>query len=144
MEARFTVISGPFRGQTFEIPRGRFIIGREPDSQLSLDSSFVSRHHCVLLMDDYTVRIRDLGSKNGTYVNRDLAPTGERILAHGDTVRVGDMVIRIELESGTASASLETQDVGPETIDHPGHSPEKTKVDQPTSAKASQKAARDS
>jgi len=143
MEARFTVISGPFRGQTFEIPRGRFIIGREPDSQLSLDSSFVSRHHCVLLMDDYTVRIRDLGSKNGTYVNRDLAPTGERILAHGDTVRVGDMVIRIELESGTASASLETQNVGPETIDHPGHSPEKPKVDQPTSTDASQKAARE-
>jgi hypothetical protein len=55
-------------------------------------------------------------------------------------------VIRIELESGTAStsaASLETQDVGPETIDHPGHSPESPKVDQPTSAEAPQ-AARES
>jgi len=140
MEARFTVISGPFRGQTFEIPRGRFIIGREPDSQLSLDSSFVSRHHCVLLMDDYTVRIRDLGSKNGTYVNRDQTRLGERILVHGDTVRVGDMVIRIELEAGTASASHETQDVGPETIDHAGRSPEKPKVDQPTSAEPPQTA----
>jgi hypothetical protein len=51
--------------------------------------------------------------------------------------------IRVALESGTASASLETQDVGPETIDHPGHSPEKPKVDQTTSADASQKAARE-
>jgi pSer/pThr/pTyr-binding forkhead associated (FHA) protein len=97
MEARFTVISGPFCGQTFQVPRGKFIIGREPDCQLSLDSSFVSRHHCVLLMDDYTVRIRDLGSKNGTYVNRDLAKTGEHILANGDTVRVADLVFRVEV-----------------------------------------------
>jgi predicted component of type VI protein secretion system len=97
----------------------------------------------VLLLDDYTLRIRDLASKNGTFVNRDQTRLGERILVHGDTVRVGDMVIRIELESDTASASLETQDVGPETIDHPGHSPEKPKVDQPTSTEASQKADRD-
>jgi len=144
MQASFTIISGPFRGQTFQVPRGKFILGRETDCHLVLDSNSVSRHHCVLLMDDYTLRIRDLASKNGTFVNRDQARIGERILAHADTVCVGDMVIRIELESGTASASLETQDVGPETIDHPGHSPEKTKVDQPTSAKASQKAARDS
>jgi pSer/pThr/pTyr-binding forkhead associated (FHA) protein len=106
MEARFTVISGPFRGQTFEIPRGKFIIGRESDCQLFLDSNFVSRHHCVLLMDDYTLRIRDLGSKNGTYVNRDLAPTGERILAQGDTIRVADLVIRIEISPVPSSSQV--------------------------------------
>jgi pSer/pThr/pTyr-binding forkhead associated (FHA) protein len=97
----------------------------------------------VLLLDDYTLRIRDLASKNGTFVNRDQTRLGERILVHGDTVRVADLVLRIELESGTASASLETRDVGPETIDYPGHSPENSKVDQPTSADASQKAARE-
>ena len=124
MEARFTVISGPFRGQTFQVPRGKFILGRETDCHLVLDSNSVSRHHCVLLLDDYTLRIRDLASKNGTFVNRDQTRVGERILVHGDTVRVGDMVIRVELESGSAAASLETQDVGPETIDQPGHSRE--------------------
>jgi pSer/pThr/pTyr-binding forkhead associated (FHA) protein len=146
MEARFTVLSGPFRGQTFPIPRGKFILGREHDCQLVLDTNSVSRHHCVLLMDDYTLRIRDLASKNGTFVNRDLTRIGERVLAHGDRVRLGDLVIRVELESSAASpsaASLETKDVGPETIDHPGHSLEKPKVDQPTSADASQKAARE-
>jgi pSer/pThr/pTyr-binding forkhead associated (FHA) protein len=145
MEARFIVISGPFRGQTFQVPRGKFILGRETDCHLVLDSNSVSRHHCVQLLDDYTLRIRDLASKNGTFVNRDQTRLGERILVHGDTVRVGDMVIRIDLESGTASAtaaSLETQDVDPETIDRAGHSPEKPKVDQPTSTEAPQ-AARD-
>ncbi len=143
MEARFTVISGPFRGQTFQVPRGKFILGRETDCHLVLDSNSVSRHHCVLLLDDYTLRIRDLASKNGTFVNRDQTRVGERILVHGDTVRVGDMVIRVELESGSAAASLETQDVGPETIDQPGHSPENRKVDQPTSAEGPQTAPED-
>src|SRR5271156_7199430 len=126
MAAHFTVLSGPFRGQTFPIPRGKFILGREHDCHLVLDTNSVSRHHCVLLMDDYTLRIRDLASKNGTFVNRDLTRIGERVLAHGDRVRLGDLVIRIDLESvgvSTPAASLETKDVGPETIDHAGCSP---------------------
>jgi pSer/pThr/pTyr-binding forkhead associated (FHA) protein len=139
MQASFTVISGPHRGQTFQIPRGKFIIGRETDCRLVLGSNAVGRHHCVLLLDDYTLRIRDLASKNGTFVNRDQTRTGERILVSGDTIRVADLVIRIDLEAGTAStpaASVETQDVGPETIDHAGHSPEKTQVDPTKSAEA--------
>ncbi|HEV3303717.1 MAG TPA: FHA domain-containing protein [Planctomycetaceae bacterium] len=134
---------GRIAGRRFKFRAANFIIGRETDCHLVLDSNSVSRHDCVLLLDEYTLRIRDLANKNGTFVNRDQTRTGERILVHGDTVRVGDLVVRIELESGTASASLETQDVGPETIDHPGHSPEKPEVDQPTSADASQKAAKD-
>lgn len=147
MEANFTVLSGPFRGQTFPIPRGKFVLGRESDCHLVLDNSSVSRHHCALLLDDRTLRIRDLASKNGTYVNRDLTRVGERVLVLGDRVRLGDLVIRVELEAGAASpsaASPETQDINPETIDHASHSPEKTIFDQPTSAGASQQAARDS
>jgi pSer/pThr/pTyr-binding forkhead associated (FHA) protein len=118
MQASFTVISGPHHGQTLQLPRGKFILGRETDCHLAIVSNSVSRHHCVLLMDDYTLRIRDLASKNGTFVNRDLTRVGERILSNGDTVRV---VIRVELESGTASmpaASLETKDVEPDTEIH--------------------------
>ena len=79
MEAHFTVLSGPFRGQTFPIPRGKFILGREHDCHLVLDTNSVSRRHCVLLMDDYTLRIRDLASRNGTFVNRDLTRISERV-----------------------------------------------------------------
>ncbi len=83
MQASFTVISGPFCGQTFQVPRGKFILGRETDCHLVLDSNSVSRHHCVLLLDDYTLRIRDLASKNGTFVNRDQTRVGERICVGG-------------------------------------------------------------
>jgi pSer/pThr/pTyr-binding forkhead associated (FHA) protein len=146
MEAHFTVLSGPFRGQTFPIPRGKFILGREHDCQLVLDTNSVSRHHCVLLMDGYTLRIRDLASKNGTFVNRDLTRIGERVLAHGDRVRLGDLVIRVELELSAASPpapSFETQDVDPDTKQLDSPSLEKHKADQPSSAEASQKTARE-
>jgi pSer/pThr/pTyr-binding forkhead associated (FHA) protein len=134
MQAFFTVISGPHHGQTFQIPRGKFIIGREADCHLLLDSNSVSRHHCVLLLDEYTLRVRDLASKNGTFVNRDQTRLGERILVHGDTVRVGDMVIRVDLESGSDSsgaASLETKDIEPETQRLDGRPAQEPQANQP-------------
>jgi pSer/pThr/pTyr-binding forkhead associated (FHA) protein len=144
MQAFFTVISGPHRGQTFQIPRGKFIFGRETDCHLVLDSNSVSRHHCVLLLDDYTLRIRDLASKNGTFVNRDQTRLGERILVHGDTVRVGDLVIRVELDSASVSgssgaASLETKDIEPETQRLDGRPAQEPQVKQPFPADAPQR-----
>jgi pSer/pThr/pTyr-binding forkhead associated (FHA) protein len=112
----------------------------------SFSTTFVSRHHCVPLMADYTLRIRDLGSKNGTYVNRDLATTGERILVHGDTLRVADLVIRIELGFDGAlmpADSFETDVVERDTTQFDNRSFRKSKVDQPSSADVSQNATRD-
>jgi hypothetical protein len=46
MQASFTVISGPYRGRTFQIPRGKFLLSRETDCH-PVDANFVSRHHRV-------------------------------------------------------------------------------------------------
>lgn len=141
MEARFTVISGPFRGQTFQVPRGKFIIGREPDCQLLFDSSFVSRHHCVLLMEDCTLRIRDLGSKNGTFINGELAPTGEHILADGDTIRVADLVFRVEVTPGGPSSQValhRTDVINRDTTQFDGHPPAESGAAPPSWTEAAQ------
>jgi pSer/pThr/pTyr-binding forkhead associated (FHA) protein len=98
MNGRIHVVSGPFSGKTFEISRGKLIVGREEDCHLRLDSEFVSRHHCALLLDDYTVRIRDLGSKNGTFVNGRRVGSGETILLHDDVVAIGEMTFQINLD----------------------------------------------
>jgi pSer/pThr/pTyr-binding forkhead associated (FHA) protein len=103
MDARFKILSGPHSGETVPVPRGKFLIGREVDCHLRSDSGSVSRHHCVLLLDEYTLRIRDLGSKNGTYVNGRRIGTGELILLHGDIVSVAslnEMTFEIQLGSG--------------------------------------------
>ncbi len=97
MDARLRVLSGPHAGETFEVHRGKLLIGREEDCHVRPDSEFVSRHHCVLLLDDFTLRIRDLGSKNGTFVNGRRIGAGETILLHDDVISIGEMVCQIDL-----------------------------------------------
>jgi predicted component of type VI protein secretion system len=97
MDARLRILSGPHAGETVQIRRGKLLIGREEDCLLRPDSEFVSRHHCVLLLDDYTLRIRDLGSKNGTFVNGRRVGTSETILLHDDMISIGEMIGQIDL-----------------------------------------------
>lgn len=114
MKARIHVVGGPRAGETMEIGAGKLIIGREEDCHLRPDSEFVSRHHCVLLLDDYTLRVRDLGSKNGTFVNGDRVGTGETILQHDDRVSVGEMTFVIDLTEG-GDSPLQGRQASPST-----------------------------
>jgi len=114
MQASFTVISGPHHGRTFQVPRGKFIIGRETDCHMLLTSNLVSRHHCVLLMDEWTLKIRDLGSKNGTYVNGHKIGTGVMVLLHDDAISIGDMNGLVDLNPATATTKTSDSEALPQ------------------------------
>src|SRR5580700_2598078 len=112
MDARLRVLSGPHAGETIPIRRGKLLIGREEDCHLRPESEFVSRHHCVLLLDEYTLRIRDLGSKNGTFVNGRRIGSGETILLHDDMISIGEMSGQIDLAAAAVPAvDLQTQSI---------------------------------
>jgi predicted component of type VI protein secretion system len=96
MNVQLRVLSGPFVGESILVDRPKFIVGREQDCQVRPDSEFVSRHHCVLLLDEFTLRVRDLGSKNGTFVNGRRI-TGEVVLCHDDMLSIGEMTMQIDL-----------------------------------------------
>lgn len=70
------------------LSRPEYVIGRAEDCQLQIPSRYVSRHHCELIVDDRDelVRVRDLGSQNGTFVNEALVTECE--LRNGDHLRV--------------------------------------------------------
>jgi hypothetical protein len=57
-------------GESFQPTSGRTIIGRSPECDIFLDDVTVSRRHAELSRDGDTFTIRDLGSLNGTFVNR--------------------------------------------------------------------------
>src|SRR5207237_9283818 len=94
----------------------RCVVGRSPDCDIALPMDLlhrdISRHHCAFEIDPPTVRIRDLDSLNGTYVNGDkigqrphpLAwgesdhAQGVRGLRDGDEVRVGDTAICVSVD----------------------------------------------
>ncbi len=94
LQAKLRVIGGKHHGKTIPLGTSKFLIGREQDCQLRPNSELVSRHHCVFNLDDYTLRLRDLGSTNGTFLN-DQRVRGEMTLKSGDRVRVGKLDFEI-------------------------------------------------
>jgi pSer/pThr/pTyr-binding forkhead associated (FHA) protein len=111
MDVRLRVVGGPFSGQTLPVFRGKLLIGRAEDCDVRPDSEFVSGYHCVLLVDDYTLRVRDLGSRNGTLVNGRRIGSGVTILLHDDMISIGEMNILVDLSqvaAGEAAADSET------------------------------------
>jgi DNA-binding winged helix-turn-helix (wHTH) protein len=78
---------------------GEHVIGRDPSSDVFVDSTTVSRHHARLRVTADAVTLEDLSSKNGSFVrNRRIA--GARRLADGDDIRIGMvfMTVRIAAE----------------------------------------------
>lgn len=99
MELKLKVLDGKHAGQEVPVPGSKFFIGRAEDCQLRPGSDLISRHHCVVLADDGYVGVRDLGSKNGTYVNAERI-NGERELHCGDRLKVGPLEFEIILSTG--------------------------------------------
>lgn len=97
------VQGGKHDGEIVSISTPKFLIGREDDCHLRPNSDMISRHHCAFTIDDYAVRLRDLGSTNGTYVN------GERIrgvsqLNEGDIIAVGKLQFRLVIGDSQSGA----------------------------------------
>jgi pSer/pThr/pTyr-binding forkhead associated (FHA) protein len=83
------VRSGGGRAGEHFIPQNeRTTIGRSPDNDIFLDDVTVSRKHAVLLQAEGEFRIEDLGSLNGTFVNRKRIDAPAR-LQTGDEVQIG-------------------------------------------------------
>lgn len=90
MDVRLKVLAGANTGQEVKLPAPKFFIGRAEDCHLRPKSDLISRHHCVVMVEDSLVVVRDLGSRNGTFVN-DEQVVGERELRAGDKLRVGPL-----------------------------------------------------
>src|SRR5256886_17246374 len=83
------VRSGGGRAGEHFVPQGdRTTIGRSPDCDIFLDDVTVSRKHAVVLQSGGELRIEDLGSLNGTFVNRRRIDAATR-LESGDEVQIG-------------------------------------------------------
>ena len=74
-------------GETFELSAEQTTIGRSPDCDIFLDDVTVSRRHAVVSHKDDALKIEDLGSLNGTFLNRRRIETGD--LTDGDELQIG-------------------------------------------------------
>ncbi|MFL6247042.1 MAG: FHA domain-containing protein [Thermoanaerobaculia bacterium] len=86
-------VEGPLAGQEFEIPEGGLVIGRE--GHVRVPDEFLSRRHFeVARAEDGVVRVRDLGSRNGTFLNT--LPARNTKVHAGDEIRAGVNRFKIE------------------------------------------------
>ena len=74
-------------GESFALDHDRMTIGRRPDSDVFLDDVTVSRDHALVVRRGEEFHLDDLGSLNGTYVNRRRIESHH--LADGDELQVG-------------------------------------------------------
>src|SRR5262245_16971250 len=93
---RVTVTTGPAAGATWNKPAERCAIGSHPSNDLVIVDGTVSRFHCELTIAGGVVRVRDLGSRNGTLGH------GMRIadvtVEGGTTLVLGDSAVKIQVD----------------------------------------------
>lgn len=85
--ALLVVQRGPGAGSRFLLDTDLVTAGRHPDSEIFLDDVTVSRRHAEFRRSETRFTVSDVGSLNGTYVNRDRIDSVE--LTDGDEVQIG-------------------------------------------------------
>ena len=91
---------GPNAGSRFTLGAGKTTIGRHPDSDIFLDDVTVSRRHAEVHHDGADFTVNDVGSLNGTYLNRERIEQAD--LHSGDELQVGKfrLVFLHEMQDG--------------------------------------------
>jgi hypothetical protein len=85
--ALLVVKRGPNAGSRFLLDKDLTTVGRHPESDIFLDDVTVSRRHAEFLRSATGFRVHDVGSLNGTYLNRERIDEAD--LTEGDEVQVG-------------------------------------------------------
>jgi transcriptional regulator with GAF, ATPase, and Fis domain len=104
-----TVIEGPDRGLSLRLDDAqpsRLFVGQSTACDLRLTDREVSRRHAALELAGERLRVTDLGSKNGTFIDR--IRVGEAFLAGGEVLRLGQSALEVSYEVGAATAKLPT------------------------------------
>src|SRR6185369_596092 len=82
-------------------------LGRVETNDATINDASVSGHHCEVIVSGESVRLKDLGSTNGTFVNR--VPITESVLESGQRIQLGSVELLFEADGapGVASAVSE-------------------------------------
>jgi FHA domain len=109
-KAKLAVVRGGRKGQEFPLEDGNNLVGRwDPDTgsfpEVDLDAddpeAKISRKHALIRIDGGKITIEDIGSLNGTYVNRQprLSPGSPVEIKTGDEVIIGKTFLKLVVES---------------------------------------------
>jgi len=90
--------------KVFPVRNKATILGRRPDCDLCIPLQVVSRRHCQLSQETNALKIRDLSSSNGTFLNG-LKVADETEVKPGDHLQVGPLTFTIQIDGQPAKIS---------------------------------------
>ena len=88
----------------FTIKKGTTVIGRKTDADLRIPLNEISRSHCELSVTDDEVVLRDLESRNGTFLNDE--EISESPIKAGDRIRLGPVVFVVQIDGEPKDISV--------------------------------------
>jgi diguanylate cyclase (GGDEF)-like protein len=91
-EAALVVIYGGDLGRKYPLEKSSVVIGRSSKADIQIDQESISRNHAKLQHDGKVIRISDMGSTNGTYVNDEQIK--ESVLRNGDFIKIGRTIFK--------------------------------------------------
>jgi pSer/pThr/pTyr-binding forkhead associated (FHA) protein len=122
---RLVMRSGPTPGKVYELSKDSVTIGREASADIVIPDPEVSRSHARLTSKQGTYMLEDLGSTNGTFVNKQRV-TGQRLLNPGDEITLGENVVfsfeGAGIAATVAAAALKVP-AGAQTVPEPAPAP---------------------
>jgi len=103
MNANLVLLSKNGAHKTFALPKQVTVLGRRHDCDLRIPLPVVSRKHCQLSANAETMKLRDLGSRGGTFVNgQKIEPNTEIPLKPGDYIRIGPLMFVCQIDGKPA------------------------------------------
>jgi len=104
MQAVLVMFRSDGERRSFSMARDMTVIGRREDCDLRIPLGEVSRKHCRIVRDGDTLKLEDLGSSNGTFLNGQRVQ--EAILSPGDTLQVGPVVFVLQIDGQPSDDEL--------------------------------------
>ena len=96
MDVNLVMFKSDGQRKDFPLTNSVSVIGRGEECDLQIPLLNVSRRHCELRLDQGVIRVKDLASSNGTYLNNDRISEGE--LAAGDRLAIGPIVFTVQVD----------------------------------------------
>ncbi len=116
MDVNLVLVKKNGSRKIFPLPSSVTVIGRRPNCDLWIPLASISRRHCQLSYNDGVLKIRDLGSRNGTFLNG--KPVTEAVVKEGDSIKIGPVAFVLQIDgqpetivqAGSVAQSLPRQD----------------------------------
>lgn len=107
MNVKLHVFKNDGTSKQVPLKPGSYLIGRGKEAALRIPLPSVSREHCMLTVEGDHLKVKDLGSSNGTFLNRERIT--EATLEPGDSLAVGDLTIVVQINGMPASVHAPMQ-----------------------------------